>query len=76
MPTMPLPRRDPIRLLQPGPLTALNAAGPMGDPSCVITYRRRESDPSATTRRVANDVVWAKLPTLQAGAGLAFEVLF
>ena len=76
MPTMPLPRRDPIRLPRPGPLTALNAAGPMSDPSCVITYRRRESDPSATTRRVANDVVWAKLPTLQAGTGLAFEVLF
>ena len=73
---MPLPRRDPIRLLQPGPLTALNAAGPMSDPSCVITYRRRESSPSATARRVANDLVWVKLPTLKAGAALAFEVLF
>jgi len=73
---MPLPRRDPIRLPRPGPLTALNAAEPMSDPNCPIAYQRRESDPSATTRRVANDVVWAKLPTLQAGTGLAFEVLF
>ena len=73
---MPLPRRDPIRLPRPGPLTALNAAEPMSDPNCAITYQRRESGPSATTRRVANDVVWAKLPTLQAGTGLAFEVLF
>ena len=73
---MPLPRRDPIRLPRPGPLTALNAAEPMSDPNCAITYQRRESDPSATTRRVANDVVREKLPTLQAGAGLAFEVLF
>ena len=66
MPTMPLPRRDPIRLPRPGPLTALHAVGPMSDPSCVITYQRRESDPCATPGPVANDVVWAKLPPLQA----------
>jgi hypothetical protein len=65
---MPLPRRDPIRLPRPDPLTALNAAGPMSDPSCVITYRRRESSPSATARRVANDVVWAKLDPESGGS--------
>ena len=52
------------------------AARAVGDPSRVIAGTDCGFDTSAGMGRVAEDVVWAKLATLSAGARLASERLF